>query len=77
MMNPLQYINKPDVQTAKYWRIRHGAKDADTSLAIPTILATTLVNNGANIDFAFPWNQGHGSDYDLSETFAWIDSIAK
>ncbi len=77
MMNPLKYIDKPDVQTAKYWRIRHGAKDADTSLAIPTILATTLANNGAQVDFALPWNQGHGGDYDLTETFAWIDSIAK
>lgn len=75
MMNPLNYIDQPGVTTAKYWRIRHGAVDRDTSLAVPVILATTLQNKGYRVDFAVPWGVPHSGDYDLDELFAWIDSI--
>lgn len=52
-------VNMTD--TTKNWRIRHGAFDRDTSIAIPVILATMLKNKG----------------YDLEELFAWIDKLAK
>jgi len=42
-MNPMNNIETNN-SPAKYWRIRHGAKDSDTSSAIPLILATTLKN---------------------------------
>ena len=72
MMNPMNYI---DSTPTKYWRIRHGAIDKDTSLAIPAILAIKLKNSGKVVDFATPWGQGHGGDYDLDELFNWIDTI--
>lgn len=75
MMNPMNYIGSEGTDVAKYWRIRHGAKDSDTAISTPTILALTLQSNGANVDFAVPWGQGHGGDYDLEELFTWIDSI--
>ena len=75
MMNPMDYIGEKEITTAKYWRIRHGAVDRDTSLAIPVILATKLQNNGFDVDFAMPWGQGHGGDYDPDELFAWIDRV--
>ena len=75
MLNPTRYIGEAD--TAKHWRIRHGAFDRDTSLAIPTILAVLLQNNGYNVDFFLPWGLPHSGDYDLPELFAWIDSLAK
>ncbi|MBQ7561927.1 MAG: hypothetical protein IJS99_08885 [Synergistaceae bacterium] len=74
-MNPMNYIGSAN--TAKYWRIRHGTKDRDTVLAIPAILALKLSENGCNVDFASPWDTGHGGDYDLDELFSWIDSICK
>lgn len=81
MMNAMHYLHESaagdTVDTAQHWRIRQGAKDADTSLAIPVILATTLENEGKTVDFSIPWNQGHAGDYDLDELFAWIDSVAK
>ena len=77
MLNPLNYIGQKDVQTAGYWRIRHGAKDRDTSIAIPAILALKLENNGEYVDFASPWGKGHAGDYDLDELFNWMDSICK
>ncbi len=77
MMSPMDYIGTEEADTAKYWRIRHGAIDRDTSLAIPVILATKLENEGYDVDFFVPWGQGHGGDYDLDELFEWIDSISK
>ena len=77
LMNPLNFIGRYDVKVAKYFRIRHGAIDRDTALAIPAILAVKLQNNGVNVNFFSPWGQGHGGDYDLDELFDWIDSICK
>lgn len=73
MLNPTAYIGKAD--TAKYWRIRHGAFDRDTSLAIPAILAALLENNGFSVDFHLPWGLPHSGDYDLPELFSWIDGL--
>ncbi|MEN6561431.1 MAG: subtype B tannase [Acidobacteriota bacterium] len=75
MMNPMSYIGAKGASTARHWRIRHGAVDRDTSLAIPVILAAKLRNEGFDVDFAIPWGQGHGGDYDLDRLFAWIDRI--
>ena len=72
MMNPMNYL---DNTPTKYWSIRHGAIDKDTSLAIPAILAIKLKNSGKVVDFASPWGQGHAGDYDLDELFNWIDTI--
>jgi hypothetical protein len=76
MLSPMDYIGAPGTTTARYWRIRHGSLDKDTSIPIPIILATRLQNNGASVDFAIPWGVPHGGDYDLDELFAWIDRIA-
>ena len=73
MMNPMNFVKNTSTQN---WRIRHGAKDADTSLAISTILATTLRNHKKAVDFAMPWDKGHGGDYDLEELFEWMDKIS-
>ena len=75
LMNPLNFIGKAD--TAKHFRIRHGAIDRDTSLGVPAILALKLQNSGADVDFRVPWGRGHSGDYDLPELFDWMDSICK
>lgn len=75
MMNSMNYIGSEGIATAKHWRIRHGNVDRDTSLAIPVILATKLINNGVEVDFAMPWEQPHGGDYDLDELFGWIGRV--
>ncbi|MBE5858540.1 MAG: alpha/beta hydrolase [Butyrivibrio sp.] len=75
LLNPTMYVGKAD--TAKHWRIRHGAFDRDTSLAIPVILATILQNKGYDVDFALPWGLPHSGDYDTEELFDWIDRICK
>jgi hypothetical protein len=75
IMNPMGYIGSKEATTAQYWRIRHGTIDKDTSLAIPTILATTLANKGYDVDFALPWDRPHSGEYDLEELFAWIAQV--
>lgn len=77
MMNPMYYIGTSGITSARYWRIRYGSVDNNTSLAIPLILATKLQNAGYNVDFAVPWGIGHAGDYDLNELFAWIDKICQ
>lgn len=75
MMNPTAYIGKAD--TAKHWRIRHGAFDRDTSLAIPVILALLLRKHGYSVDLELPWGIPHSGDYDLECLFCWIDEICR
>jgi hypothetical protein len=77
MMNPMYYIGASGTTTSYHWRIRHGAIDRDTSLAIPVMLATKLMNTGHEVDFAIPWGQGHGGNYDLPELFDWIETISQ
>ena len=77
LMNPMNYIGDGQATAARHWRIRHGAMDRDTSLAIPAILAAKLANSGYDVDFASPWGRGHDGDYDLTELFDWADRICK
>lgn len=76
LMNPLNFIGENATQ-AKHFRIRHGAIDRDTALAIPAILALSLQNQGVDVNFYSPWNRGHSGDYDLTELFQWMDGICK
>ncbi len=75
LMNPMNYIGTKDAVTAKYWRIRHGTVDRDTSFAIPIILATHLKNTGYMVDFSLSWDRPHSGDYDLDELFEWISGL--
>ncbi|MGN6982564.1 subtype B tannase, partial [Neisseria sp. P0009.S007] len=76
IMNPLNYIGKPGVNLPQNWRIRVGTNDRDTSLAVSAILAAKLQNNGQTVDYALPWDVGHGGDYDLDELFAWMKQVS-
>ncbi|OUQ21367.1 alpha/beta hydrolase [Lachnoclostridium sp. An14] len=75
LMNPLSYIGDPQARTADYVRIRHGASDCDTSLAISSILAIRLRMAGKRVDHRLPWGVIHTGDYDLDELFEWIEDV--
>lgn len=77
MMDPYKYMTATTKErhVPQYWRIRHGTKDRDTSLAIPVILGQLAQANGFNVDLALPWDQGHGGNYDVNELFTWVDQI--
>lgn len=76
-MNPMNYIGTQGTDTAKYWRIRYGSIDNNTSPAIPLILATKLQNSGYNVDYAESWGIGHAGDYDLTDLFTWMDKVCQ
>lgn len=75
MMNPMNFIGVSQVNTSVHWRIRHGTADNDTALAVPAMLALKLENSGKQVDFALPFGQSHGGDYDLPELFDWIEKL--
>ena len=77
LMNPMSFIGKKNAHLAKHWRIRHGAKDSDTSAAISLILAMALQNHHYAVDYALPWDKPHSGDYDLEELFDWAEKISK
>ena len=75
MMNPMNYIADNKAVKAEHFRIRHGAVDRDTSLAISAMLTASLENHGVDVELQYPWGMPHAGDYDLEELFAWIDKI--
>ena len=77
LLNPMAYIDKEERTLSKNWRIRHGAIDSDTALAIPAILKAKLESKGVFVDFEVPWGIPHSGDYDLEELFSWIKNITK
>jgi len=76
IMNPMEYIHS-ESDKALYYRIRHGAMDRDTSLAISAMLALGLSMNNVKVDYQLPWGISHAGDYDIDELFGWIESITK
>lgn len=77
MLNPMYYIGDEQADTARFWRIRHGECDRDTSLAVSAILTAKLKEAGCQVDYHSPWNVPHAGDYDLEELFGWIDGICR
>ena len=75
MMDPIAYVGKAD--TAPHFRVRHGAADRDTSLAISALLVNALRAEGIDVDYSLPWGVPHAGDYDLPELFAWIDGLCR
>ena len=43
---------------------------------VSAIFAAKLQNNGQTVDYALPWDVGHGGDYDLDELFAWMKQVS-
>ena len=77
MMNPMNYLGSPAATNARYYRIRYGTADSNTSVAIPLIIGTRAQNLGYNVDMATPFGVDHSGDYDLDELFNWMDNIVK
>lgn len=77
MMNPMNYLGSPAATNARFYRIRYGTADSNTSVAIPLIVGTRAQNLGYQVDMATPFDVDHSGDYDLEELFNWMDNIVK
>ena len=77
MMNPMNYLGSPAATNARFYRIRYGTADSNTSVAIPLIVGTRAQNLRYKVDMATPFDVDHSGDYDLEELFNWMDNIVK
>jgi hypothetical protein len=75
MMNPVYFISRGNEGCAKHWWIRHGTRDSDTSLPVIVNLATSLENQGKDVNAWLYWDAGHGADQDPEDFIAWIGRI--
>lgn len=83
MYNPMYYLSDyyEGYQTsnaARFWRIRTGINQGDTSLTTEVNLALALENyGGRDVDFETIWGQGHTMAErtgDSSENFiSWVN----
>ena len=78
LINPFNYIGTSEKSDdAKYFRIRVGASDADTSLSVNMTLALKLAAAGKPVDYALVWDKPHcEADYP-GEVCDWIEKICK
>ena len=62
--------------TAKYWYVRHGSLDRDTSFANQTLLYAALLQSaekeGTDVNFKFAYGKGHSGNYDNAEAYAYF-----
>ncbi|MBR3401445.1 MAG: alpha/beta fold hydrolase, partial [Parasporobacterium sp.] len=81
MTNAIEYLNDTEGDDAgvkaPFWYVRYGMNDRDSSFAVETILRYSITNNAdiRNADFEFAWLKPHSGDYDVTEAYAWLDSV--
>ncbi|MCD8301318.1 MAG: hypothetical protein LUC41_09180 [Clostridiales bacterium] len=76
LINPFNYIGTDEESDqAKYYRIRVGASDADTSFSVSMTLALLLANNGKPVDYALVWDQPHSEADYPGEVCDWIEEV--
>ncbi len=73
-MNAMSFL-PAEADCAKYWWIRHGTCDKDTSLPVIVGLATALENAGATVNARLIWDGGHGADDEKLEMMDWIAEV--
>lgn len=76
IMNPMNYICKKNLK-CKHWYIRYGTLDRDTSYPISILLKHKLFISGADVNFAFQWDEPHNGDYRLNELFEWLSKLTR
>lgn len=75
LMNPMYFITQGGSDIAQYWWIRQGSSDTDTALPVLADLATSLGNQGLDVNALLYWDAGHGADEDPEAFIAWIGEI--
>lgn len=78
LINPMNYVGTEEkADAASAYRIRVGAKDADTAFTISMAFALKLAEQGGDTDYALVWDRPHcEADY-LGEVCDWIDRIVE
>lgn len=75
LLNPMNFIQDERSKKCENFRIRVGAKDADTSFTISMALALKLAEAGKEVDYQLVWDQPHSEADYKGEIFEWIEAI--
>ena len=77
LLNPLHYISEDRACHAQHYRIRVGARDADTSFSVSMTLYLLLRKAGFDADYALIWDAPHSEADYPGEILHWIDRICE
>ncbi|MEV7384761.1 MULTISPECIES: subtype B tannase [unclassified Streptomyces] len=75
LMNPMYFIGEANDSRAKYWWIRTGTSDSDTSPTVVGNLALSLENLGDEVNALMYWDGAHGADEDPGDFISWIGDV--
>jgi hypothetical protein len=78
MMNPMSFLTgdgNSGSSVCKYWFIRLGSSDTDTSLCVSQDLAAAAAGTGAEVNDELYWDAGHGANEDPEAFIAWVAKI--
>jgi hypothetical protein len=75
LMNAMYFIRQNNNGSAKNWWLRQGSSDNHTSQTVIANLATSLENQGRNVNTFLYWDAGHGADQDAEDFIAWIGNV--
>lgn len=76
LINPMVYLGS-EAKAARYWYVRHGMIDRDTSFAVELSLAAAarMDPDVKSVDFRLPWMTPHSGDYDVREAYSWLAEV--
>ena len=75
LLNPMRLVGAPQAVPASYFRIRVGARDADTSFAVSMAFAAALRTAGLSADYALVWEQPHAQADYPGDICRWIEEL--
>jgi hypothetical protein len=75
LMNVMYFIGQNNDGCAKYWWLRQGTSDNHTSQTVIANLATSLENQGNDVNTFLYWDAGHGADQDPENFITWIGNV--
>ena len=75
MMNPMYFLARKNLARSKYWWIRVGTSDTNTSLTVVGNLAAAAHGLGDTVNSLMYWDGGHGDNEDAPAFIEWIAKI--
>ena len=74
-MNAMYFIGRINTSCAGFWWLRNGTSDNHTSQTVMTNLATSLENQGKEVNARLFWDGGHCDDNEPENFINWIGEI--
>jgi len=72
LMNPMYFLAHKNPRRARYWFLRTGTSDTDTSPVILSDLDAINRDLGDSVNTRVYWDAGHGANQDVQAFIRWI-----